>query len=67
MIYARICVNCMKEKPNVTGICPFCGFDAAKYHTPSHHLPLYTRLTPQTPPEDSDAFGSQKARKGLSA
>ena len=44
MIYARICVNCMKEKPNVTGICPFCGFDAAKYHTPSHHLPLYTRL-----------------------
>ena len=44
MIYARICVNCMKEKPNVNGICPFCGFDSSKYHIPSHHLPLYTRL-----------------------
>ncbi len=44
MVYAKICVNCMREKPNVGGICPYCGFDSARYHPPAHHLPLYATL-----------------------
>ena len=34
----------MREKPNVGGICPYCGFDSARYHPPAHHLPLYATL-----------------------
>ena len=31
MDFNKLCINCMKEKPQVEGVCPFCGFDESQY------------------------------------
>ena len=40
----RICINCLKEKPNRDSACPYCGFDAKGYHSSASQLPPFTIL-----------------------
>ncbi len=40
----NLCMGCMKEKPNVGGACPYCGFDEVRHEVALHHLPLRTIL-----------------------
>ena len=44
MDFQKICIQCMKEKPNRDGICPFCGFDPDQYKQTSFVLPPFTIL-----------------------
>ena len=40
----RICINCMKEKPDTNVVCPHCGFNPKEYHPAPTHLPPFTIL-----------------------
>lgn len=41
MDFKKICYNCMKEKPEVGGVCPYCGFKNEDYkHSSNHFRPL---------------------------
>lgn len=40
----NLCINCMKEKPDPNGICPYCGADNKEYVVPAHHLKPFTFL-----------------------
>lgn len=40
----RLCMGCMKELEQNTGVCPVCGFDIRKYIRPKNSLPLYEIL-----------------------
>ncbi|MBQ3426404.1 MAG: protein kinase [Clostridia bacterium] len=33
----KLCLGCMSDNPN-GGVCPHCGYDAAHYEVPLHHL-----------------------------
>ncbi len=40
----KLCLNCLKEKPNAQDKCPYCGFDNADYVMRENQLPPYTIL-----------------------
>lgn len=44
MDFQKICWNCMKEKTESGGFCPYCGFNNDQYECPSHHLRPLTPL-----------------------
>ena len=44
MDFQKICIQCMSEKPNRDGMCPFCGFDPDQYKQTSYVLPPFTVL-----------------------
>lgn len=44
MDFKKICYNCMKEKPQVSGFCPHCGYKNEDYHRASNQLPPLTPL-----------------------
>lgn len=44
MDFKKICYNCMKEKPQATGACPYCGFVNEDYKYPSNQLAPLTPL-----------------------
>ena len=44
MDYVKICINCMHEKQDASGVCPVCGFDPSDYCYPSYALPPFTIL-----------------------
>lgn len=44
MQYENLCPGCMKEKNSASEICPYCGFDSAKYTPKVHELQPWTIL-----------------------
>ena len=38
MNYARLCIGCMREKPDDRTVCPYCGFDSAGYEAENSAL-----------------------------
>lgn len=44
MVYEKLCLNCMKEKKDAEGRCPYCGFDNSQYQPKDFQLPPYTTL-----------------------
>ena len=44
MDFNRLCINCMKEKPQGEAVCPFCGFDESCYQKPAYVLDPRTVL-----------------------
>ena len=40
----RICINCMREKPEADGVCPHCGFNPKEYRPSTTQLPPFTIL-----------------------
>ena len=36
----KICLGCMREKPQASGKCPYCGFDTKTYEYNNRWLPL---------------------------
>ena len=44
MNYARLCISCMREKPDDRTVCPYCGFDSAGYTAENSALKPLTVL-----------------------
>lgn len=44
MGFKKVCYNCMKEKPQASGVCPHCGFKNEDYHRANNQLPPLTPL-----------------------
>lgn len=44
MNYTNLCINCMREKPENSPVCPYCGYDERTYAYPPYILPPFTPL-----------------------
>ena len=55
----NICFNCMRNKPDDSDMCPYCGFENSKYEVPAEHLP------PMTPLNGKYILGRAKGQGGF--